>query len=169
MDALANAISERVGFFDDAFAIDEYDPARPLQIGPLAVTFVRGRHYVPAWGLAIVAPDGSRLVYTGDTGPSESVTEFARGADLLLVEAALRLSSHDDPERGHLTAEEAIDLATRARARSARIVHYPPSRRGELERLCEPSGAWIRPAVPGLTMTVRPAEPAGDQEMVSTG
>lgn len=166
MDALASAISERVGFFNDAFAIDEYDPANPLQIGPLAVTFIRGRHYVPAWGLAIVAPDGARLVYTGDTGPSDSVTEFARDADLLLVEAALRLSSHDDLERGHLTAEEAIDLASRAGARSARIVHYPPSRRAELEQLCEQAGPWIRPAIPGLTMTV---SPPGPQEMVSTG
>ncbi|MEA2608953.1 MAG: hypothetical protein QOJ75_1196 [Chloroflexota bacterium] len=166
MDALANAISERAGFFDDAYAITEYDPAKPLNVGPLTITFVGGRHYVPAWGLDVVAPDGARLVYTGDTGPSESVTAFARDADLLLVEAALRLSSHDDPERGHLTAEEAIDLATRARARSARIVHYVPSRRAELERLCEPAGPWIRPAVPGLTMTVSPAEP---QEMDNTG
>lgn len=166
LDALATAISERVGFFDDAYAIHEYDPTEPLQVGPLTITFTPGRHYVPAWSLAIVAPDGARLVYTGDTGPSESVVEFACDADLLLVEAALRLPSHDDLERGHLTAEEAIDLATRARARSARIVHYPPSRRSELQRMCESVGTWIRPAVPGLTMTVSPAEP---QEMVRTG
>ena len=160
------AISERVGFFDDAFAMVEFDPTVPLQVGPLTITFIRARHYVPAWGLAIVAPNGARLVYTGDTGPSESVVEFACDADLLLVEAALRSPSEDDPERGHLTADEAIDFATRARARSARIVHYPPSRRPELERMCESAGPWIRPALPGLTMTVSPAEP---QEMVSTG
>jgi ribonuclease BN (tRNA processing enzyme) len=157
LDALATAISERAGFFDDAYAITEYDPTKPLQVGPLTITFTPGRHYVPAWSLAIVAPDGARLVYTGDTGPSESVIDFACDADLLLVEAALRLPSHDDLERGHLTAEEAIDLAARARARSARIVHYPPSRRPELERMCESVGTWIRPAVPGLTMTVSPA------------
>jgi ribonuclease BN (tRNA processing enzyme) len=166
LDALATAISERAGFFEDAYAIREYDPTQPLRVGPLTVTFTPGRHYVPAWSLSIVAPDGARLVYTGDTGPSESVTEFARDADLLLVEAALRLSSHDDLERGHLTAEEAIDLATRAHARAARIVHYPPSRRTELERMCSSAGTWIRPAVPGLTMTISPAEP---QEMVRTG
>jgi ribonuclease BN (tRNA processing enzyme) len=166
LDALATAISERVGFFDDAYAIREYDPTEPLRIGPLTIRFTRGRHYVPAWAMSIVAPDGARIVYTGDTGPSESVVDFACDADLLLVEAALRLSTFDDEERGHLTAEEAIDLAVRARARSARIVHYPPSRRPELEAMCEASGAPIRPAVPGLTMTVIPAEP---QEMVRTG
>lgn len=164
--ALATAISERVGFFDDAYAIREYDPSEPLRIGPLTVEFRRGRHYVPAWAMSVVAPDGARLVYTGDTGPSDSVVDFACDADLLLVEAALRLSSYDDEERGHLTAEEAIDFAERSRARAARIVHYPPSRRLELEALCEASGSPIRPAVPGLTMTVVPAEP---QEMVRTG
>jgi ribonuclease BN (tRNA processing enzyme) len=132
----------------------------------LTVTFVRARHYVPAWGLAIVAPNGARLVYTGDTGPSESVIEFACNADLLLVEAALRSPADDDPERGHLTADEAIDLASRARARSARIVHYPPSRRPELEAMCESAGPWILPALPGLTMTISPPDP---QETVSTG
>ena len=166
LDALATAISERVGFFDDAYAIREYDPTEPLRIGPLTITFSRGRHYVPAWALDLVAPDGARLVYTGDTGPSDSVTDFACDADLLLVEAALRLASHDDEERGHLTVDEAIDLARRAHARSARIVHYAPSRRPEIEATCEAVGSWIRPAVPGLTMTVTPAEP---QEMVRTG
>jgi ribonuclease BN (tRNA processing enzyme) len=166
LDALATAISERAGFFDDAYAIREYDPSEPLHVGPLTITFRRGRHYVPAWAMAIQAPDGARLVYTGDTGPSDSIIDFATDADLLLVEAALRLASHDDEERGHLTAEEAIDLATRAGARAARIVHYPPSRRPELERMCETVGSWIRPAVPGLTMTVIPARP---QEMVRTG
>ncbi|MGZ8438675.1 MAG: MBL fold metallo-hydrolase [Candidatus Limnocylindrales bacterium] len=166
LDALATAISERVRFFDDAYAIREYVPGEALQIGPLTITFTRGRHYVPAWAMRIDGPDGARLAYTGDTGPSDSIVEFAADADLLLVEAALRLASHDDEERGHLTAEEAIDLATRARARTARIVHYAPSRRPELEAMCESAGNWIRPAVPGLTMTVTPARP---QEMVSTG
>lgn len=166
LDALASAISERVGFFDAAYAIREYDPAELLRVGPLAITFSRGRHYVPAWAMSIVAPDGARIVYTGDTGPTDSIVDFASDADLLLIEAALQLASQDDEERGHLTAEEAIDLAGRSQARAARIVHYSPSRRPEIEGLCERAGDWIRPAVPGLTMTVTPARP---QEMVRTG
>lgn len=174
LDALANGISERVGFFDDAYTVDEYDPAEPLVIGPLVIRFNRGRHYVPAWGLTVEAPDGARVAYTGDTGPSESVVEFSTDADLLLIEAALRLPAHDDLERGHLTAEEAIDMATRARARSALLVHYSPARRTELERLCDAAGSWIRPAVPGLQAIVTPGSPAAlaspaGQEIVRTG
>jgi ribonuclease BN (tRNA processing enzyme) len=174
LDALATGISERVGFFDDAYDAVEYDPAVPLVIGPLTIRFNRGRHYVPAWGLTVEAPDGARLAYTGDTGPSDPVVDFSRDADLMLIEAALRDAAHDDLERGHLTPEEAIDMATRAKARSALLVHYSPTRRQELEGLCAAAGPWIRPAVPGLAAVIRPGAPAEitappDQEIVRTG
>lgn len=157
MDALATAISERNGFFDDAFDAVEYDPSSTIEIGELRVRFVRGRHYVPAWGVVVDAPDGTRLAYTGDTGPSDSVAEGLRDADLLLVEAALRDPRHDDLERGHMTPEEALDLARSARARSALLVHYAPGRRAELEAMCREAGSWAQVAVDGLTVTVEPA------------
>ena len=53
----------------------EYDPDARIHVGELRLRFVQGRHYVPAWGVVIDAPDGSRLAYTGDTGPSASVEE----------------------------------------------------------------------------------------------
>lgn len=157
MDALANAVSERVGFFDAAFTAREYDPDSVLTIGELQLRFVRGRHYVPAWGVVIDAPDGSRLAYTGDTGPSASVEDGVRGADLLLVESALWSASHDDEERGHLTPDEAIDLARRAGARSAILVHYAPRRKDAIDELCETAGPWVRTAVDGLVVTVHPS------------
>jgi ribonuclease BN (tRNA processing enzyme) len=156
LDALATAVSERDGFFDAAFTAVEYDPDAVLTIGELKLRFVRGRHYVPAWGVVIDAPDGSRLAYTGDTGPSASVEDGVRDADVLLVESALWSAGHDDEERGHLTPEEAIDLARRADARSAILVHYAPSRKETIDALCAGVGPWVRPAVDGLTVTVRP-------------
>jgi ribonuclease BN (tRNA processing enzyme) len=154
LDALAIAISERPGFFDAGFAAREYEPGQPLQIGQLTVRFVRGRHYVPAWGVVVEAPDGSRLGYTGDTGPSDSVVAAMRGVDLLMIEAGLRSTAHDDPERGHLTAEEAIEMAVRSESRSALLVHYAPDRRAEIQALCDAVGAHVRPAVAGLTITI---------------
>jgi ribonuclease BN (tRNA processing enzyme) len=154
LDDLASAISERNGFFDDAYAVDEYDPDTTLTIGQMKIRFAKGRHYVPAWGVSVETPDGARLVYTGDTGPSASMIEFARGADLLLVEATLNDSSEDDVERGHLTGAEAIDLASEARVGAALLVHYPPDRRAELDRLCAAAGPWIAAAVPGQSLTV---------------
>jgi ribonuclease BN (tRNA processing enzyme) len=156
LDALATAVSERAGFFDAAFDAIEYDPARELAVGDLRLRFVMGRHYVPAWGVVIDAPDGTRLAYTGDTGPSASVEDGVRGADLLLVESALGLAAHDDPERGHLTPQEAIELARRADARSAILVHYGPARKPEMDAMCAAAGPWVRTAVDGLTVTVKP-------------
>ena len=157
LDALATAVSERAGFFDAAFTAVEYDPDAEVTIVELRLRFVRGRHYVPAWGVVIDAPDGSRLAYTGDTGPSASVEDGVRGADVLLVECALWSAAHDDLERGHLTPDEAIELAQRADARSAILVHYSPSRKEVIDRLCAAAGPWVRTAVDGLTVTVRPS------------
>ena len=156
VDQLAAAISERAGFFDAAFAVADYDPEVPLLVGELTVRFIRAQHYVPAWGVVIEAPNGARLAYTGDTGPNDAVVEAVRGADLLLVESALESASQDDPKRGHLTPEEAIDLAVRADVRQALLVHYPPARRAEIATMCATAGPWIRPAVAGLTVTVTP-------------
>lgn len=166
LDALATAISERSGFFDASFDAVEFEPDAVLRLGELSIRFVRGRHYVPAWGVVVEAPDGARLAYTGDTGPSELVAAAVRGADLLLVEAALVDASLDDEERGHLTGEEAIELARVAEARSTLIVHYDPARRAELDALCSVSGLAIGMAVSGLSVTIDPSdtrEPARGQ------
>ena len=81
--------------------------------------FMRGQHYVPAWGVSIVAPDGARLVYTGDTGPTDDDDRVRPR----LRPAARRgrrsgTPADDDPRRGHLTPEEAIELAHGRRCRA---------------------------------------------------
>jgi ribonuclease BN (tRNA processing enzyme) len=167
LDALSLAVSERDGFFDAAFVAKEYDPDAEISIGDLRLRFVQGRHYVPAWGVVIDAPDGARLAYTGDTGPSASVEAGVRDADLLLVESALWSATHDDEERGHLTPEEAIELARRAEARSAILVHYGPGRKETIDELCAAAGPWVRPAVDGLTVTVRPSQARARDVVVS--
>lgn len=157
LDALSVAVSERAGFFDAAFDAVEYDPASELAVGDLRLRFFRSRHYVPAWGVVVEAPDGARLAYTGDTGPSDAVEAAVRDADLLLVESALRSDRHDDPERGHLTAPEAIALARSAGVGSALLVHFSPERLTEIETICAATGSWVRPALDGLTITVNPS------------
>ena len=159
LDQLSAAISERDGFFDAAFDIVEYGTAASMTFGSLTVRPIEAQHYVPAWGVVIEAPNGARLAYTGDTGPSDPVVEAVRGVDLLLVEAALRLTSHDDPRRGHLTPEEAIELAVQAKVRQALLVHYQPARHAEIAAMCATVGPWIKPAIAGLTVTVQPAAP----------
>lgn len=156
IDSLAHAISERQGFFDDAFTIAEYDPDAALELGPLALRFRRSRHYVPAWSMSVTGPDGERLVYLGDMGPSDPLVEFARGADVLICESTLRSSAEDDVERGHLTPAEAIDTARRAGVGRALLVHYPSASRDEIARECRADGDLVVPALPGMRVDVRP-------------
>ena len=154
VDALATAINERPGFFDAAFEIREYASGEAFRVGELTVRPMPVGHYVPAWSMDIRGPDGARIVYAGDMGPSEAVVELARGADLLILEATLERAEFDDPRRGHLTTEEAIDHAERAGVPQALLVHFPSERREAIEAICAATGDRVRPARVGETVDV---------------
>lgn len=163
LDALADAISERAHFFDDAYSILEYDPTHRIHVGDLTLAFVAGQHYVPAWGCLVTGPAGERIAISGDTGPSDAFVAAARGADLVVAEATLVDSAHDDPRRGHLTAEEAIDMADRAGVERVVLVHF----RAELQERVDAACAARPGAIagrPGLQVEVHraPAQTALD-------
>ncbi len=133
---LASAISERVGFFDHALGVMEYDPAKLMTIGDLTIEFLPGRHYVPSWGFSIRDRAGRRVVISGDTGPNEALVEAARGAELFIVESTLLSAAEDDKIRGHLTVDEALDMGARADAGCTVLVHHPPQNREAIATAC---------------------------------
>jgi ribonuclease BN (tRNA processing enzyme) len=153
---LASAISERPDFFDDAFLIVEYDPAERLDVGDMSISFIPGEHYVPAWGCSIRDADGRRVVISGDTGPNDVLTSAARGADLLIAEATLASPDDDDPQRGHLTAEEALGIAAGAAVPRTVLVHYPAVLRDRIDAAC----ARVAGAIAGQTGMVIEIGPA---------
>jgi ribonuclease BN (tRNA processing enzyme) len=164
---LASVVSERSGFFDDAFDVREYDPSVDERIGDLTIEYILGSHYVPAWGVSLTDGSGRRLVYAGDTGPNPALIERARGADLLVIEATLGAAAEDDPSRrGHLTLDEALEHAAAAQVGRTVVTHYPSARRESMmTRLADFGGAAVL-ARPGLVVeveaTVRSdAEPSG--------
>lgn len=154
---LAGVVSERDGFFDDAFDVREYDPARADRIGDIDVAYLPGLHYVPAWGVSLTVPGGTRIVYAGDTGPNPALAEAAAEADLLVCEATLGSADEDDPvRRGHLTLDEAIDAGRDARARRLLITHYPSARRGAMGARLADLGGAVQLARPDLVVEVAP-------------
>jgi ribonuclease BN (tRNA processing enzyme) len=155
MTDLAAAISERSGFFDHTFEIIEYDPAASVAIGDLTLAFVPGLHYVPAWGCAIEDRAGRRVVISGDTGPNDALVEAATNADLFIVEATLLAANEDDPARGHLTVDEAVDMGARARAARTILVHYRPHNRAAIEAAIAGSDRVVA-GHPGLRFALGP-------------
>jgi ribonuclease BN (tRNA processing enzyme) len=163
---LAAAVSERPTFFDDAFEVRDYEPSVDETFGDLRVRFIRGRHYVPAWGVEVTAADGTRLVYAGDTGPSGELVEIAQGADLFVCEATLANSAFDDAERGHVTADEAIDMAEAAGVGKALLVHYPTTLRETIRRRALDRGGLAIVGVPDMSLEVRAGYPGSTQAEV---
>lgn len=150
---LAGVVSERAGFFDDAFDVREYDPARTDRIGDIDVTYLPGLHYVPAWGVSLVDADGTRIAYAGDTGPNPGLVAAASGSDLLVCEATLASADEDDPvRRGHLTLDEAIDTGREARARRLLVTHYPSARRAAMGARLDEVGGSVTLARPDLVV-----------------
>ena len=108
---------------DGAFTIHEYQPWDEFEVGPLHVRLCEVPHYMPTFAIELAGPDGARLTYSADCSPNDQLVEFARGTDLLLIEATLPRPERTG-ERGHLTPDEAGDHGRRAEAKRLVITHF---------------------------------------------
>ena len=103
-------------------SIQEYDPARPLEINDLRLTFRHTRHYIDTYSIRAEHGNAS-VVYSADTAPCDSVVEHAANCSLFLCEATLGLG-HEEGMRGHSSAEEAGEMAERAGVHRLVLTHY---------------------------------------------
>ncbi len=103
----------------------DFVPVGPgsFSLGPFEVTLARTAHPVECYAIRL-GVDGRSLVYTGDTGPSERVVDLARGADVLLAEAA-HPPGPDLPAGLHLTGREAGEHAAAAGVGRLLLTHIP--------------------------------------------
>jgi ribonuclease BN (tRNA processing enzyme) len=108
---------------ETAFDLQEYEPDDVLHVGPLTIRFQLVPHYVRTHAVGITSSlGGGRFTFGADSAPSDELCAFARGTDLLLMEATLPEPEPTEP-RGHLTAGEAGEHARRAGARRLVITH----------------------------------------------
>jgi len=108
---------------EKAFDLIEYDASDALGVGPLRVSFGEVPHFVRTHAIDVASTDeGGRFTYGADCAPSEELVAFARGADLLMLEATLP-RAEPSGVRGHLTPAEAGDHAHRAGAKRLVITH----------------------------------------------
>ncbi|WP_454051578.1 MBL fold metallo-hydrolase [Cellulomonas sp. Marseille-Q8402] len=112
----------------DHLAIGTWRAGEPVRVGPLTIEPVPVLHPVPAFGFRVTGPsslDPGRtvtLAYTGDTDECAGLDDLARGADVLLAEAAY-LETSAAPRGVHLTGVRAGRAAQRGGAKRLVLTH----------------------------------------------
>lgn len=146
-------------FFSAVFTMAEYDPSKSLSLGPMTIRFHSTRHWIPCWAMRI-EEDQATLVYLADTGWSDDLIDFAHDADLLIVEITLTEQAEASAREGHLTPQQAGQLATLAQARQVLLTHYWMTPRLE-EAVSLVQRVFSGPTLlarPGLTIAVNRSE-----------
>jgi ribonuclease BN (tRNA processing enzyme) len=125
---MLSAIGGRLGrpeMFEDAFDLREYTEGETFEAAGFEVTPHRVLHYdLLAFGFRASA-NGTVLGYSGDSGPSASLADLARDADLFVCEATLLAPNPEGGKRGHLSAEEANEAFEASGARRLLLTHRP--------------------------------------------
>jgi len=105
----------------------EWSEGRPVRVGPLTVVPLLVDHPIEAYGLRVEerGADGTRvLAYSGDTDACPALVTLAKGADVLLAEAAFT-EGRDTARHIHLTGLRAGQAAADAGVNRLLITHLP--------------------------------------------
>jgi len=113
--------------------IREITPAAAVELpGGLTLTCTAVPHTAESVAYSM-GRGARRIVYTGDTGPSEALAAWARSCDLLVCECSLP-AGMGIPE--HLTPEQCGELAAAAAPKHLALTHfYPPVERVDVRAL----------------------------------
>jgi len=119
----------RPGKFNKPKALELGIPEGPffskLQQG-ISVTLDDGRKIVPEMVLGPYRK-GRKIVYSGDTVPTEKMIDFAKDADVLIHEATFHSDFNDlSTSYGHTTSEEAAEIAKKANVKKLFLTHISP-------------------------------------------
>lgn len=100
--------------------VDKVEDVVLLDFPDLRITAAPVRHLLPTLGLRLeFLPQGKVVTYSCDTEPDAAVVRLARGADVLIHEAA-------GASLGHSSAEQAGAIASEAGVQALYLVHYRP-------------------------------------------
>lgn len=143
-------------FWTASFDIHEFEPGVDFTIADLTISTTATQHFIDCYAIRVRTDDGKVIVYTADTGTIEPLVAFAGNADLLISEATVRDHGNVPLEgRGHLTPQDAAELASRANARSLLVTHIWAERPDdEVLTAAGGYGGRIKIAKPGLKLDV---------------
>lgn len=118
----------------DRFVLHEYDAQDRIEMGDLRLTFAETEHAGPCYAPRIT--DGAAtVVYGADGALSPALVEHAAGADLVLLEATYLEPGPHLAKQGHMTGEQAAEVAARAGAGRLVLTHVMPFEEENAENL----------------------------------
>ncbi len=141
---------------ENAFDLHEYEVSDAIGVGPLRLSFAEMPHFARTHAIDVASTDeGGRFTYSADCAPNEELVAFARGSDLLMIEATLP-SPERTGERGHLTPAEAGDHGRMAGAKRLVITHISDEldEQGAREQAQEAFGGPVEVASEGAAYIV---------------
>jgi ribonuclease BN (tRNA processing enzyme) len=110
---------------EEAFELNEYDPAGELALAGAGLRFQPLPHYVTSHAIELRgAGAGERLVVSGDCGPNDLLARFARDAPLLVIESTLLDAEPQDETAGHLSAAQAGAIGRDAAVERLVLTHF---------------------------------------------
>ncbi len=112
--------------FQQPFAVEirEVSPDAEFEILPgLRARTFSTPHTSESLALRLMEESGASIAYTSDTGYAESLADFARHVELLMMECSFRT---DKPRDTHLELSDAMRLAARAEPRRVLLTHLYP-------------------------------------------
>lgn len=115
--------------------------------------FSSTRHQIPTLGVQVTM-DGSRVVYSADTGPGWVFPATFRAADLAIVECTFE-ERDDSSSPYHLDAREVAEIVNGLSPLATLVAHVPPDESGERRRKLVEQRAreeQIILAFPGLSL-----------------
>jgi ribonuclease BN (tRNA processing enzyme) len=140
---------------ENAFELEEYGPSDEPHVGPLQFKFHLVPHFTETFAVAVEPAGGGRFVFGADSRPTAELVRFARGADLLMLEATLPAPERSG-ERGHLTPREAGEHGRAAEVRRLVLTHFSDELDSERARgeASEAFGAPVELAAEGAVYSI---------------
>lgn len=125
---LLQAIDESHNYklFEQPFPLEchEFAPTeepQPIEMaGGLSAQIISTPHRPESLAIRLTDTSGTTIVYSSDTGYSESLAEFAHGADLLILECSFYC---DKPTGKHLELSDAMRIAKLAGPQKVLLTH----------------------------------------------
>lgn len=108
----------------DAFILEHITDDSKIEIGDITLTFAPMKH--PSKDYAVCAEcGGKKFVFSGDTSWIDNVVDFARDADMLMLDAGL-LEKDLTEGAVHMTAAQCGKAAALAGAKRLLLTHFWP-------------------------------------------